>query len=212
MHGGQGFLCVFCRVLSLRPVCSGVLASPACVWVWADLTWVSPRPWGSCVVPVWFRCSLTQIRAFLWGQHFPCLPQNFQSGRCWRWCWPVCRQLARVWTRVGGREPRSEAVAAERTGAQRGRGVLAAWQASGGGHKGGAAWISPWTRPRGRHAHHRLNRGVLVACGPRVLVPGRPRPRSSAVDLVRTPRAGRHRGYPMAFPWSRGRRFSPPAH
>lgn len=68
--------CVFCRVLSLRRVCSGVLSSPACVWVWADLACAPLRPWGSCVVPVWFRCSLTQIRAFLGGQRFPCLLRN----------------------------------------------------------------------------------------------------------------------------------------
>lgn len=49
---GQGFSCVFCSVESQACVVWGSFLTSLCVCVWADLTCVSLRPWGSCVVPM----------------------------------------------------------------------------------------------------------------------------------------------------------------
>lgn len=76
VRDGQGFSCVFCSVESQACVVWGSFLTSLCVCVWADLTCVSLRPWGSYVVPVWFRWSLTRIWACLWGQRFPGLPRN----------------------------------------------------------------------------------------------------------------------------------------
>lgn len=85
---------------------------------------------------------------------------------------------------VGVQEPWSEAVAAggrrpERAGCP-GRVLVAA-------RVRGAVGTSHWMRPAGRRAQCRQNQGVLVACGPQVLVPGRPRPLSPTINHVRRP-------------------------